>query len=293
MVDSVYPIFTRVTREKFLLISIHPRAYDIHRARAESDYSKLFTWGWDTAEIKKSMDFCEIITTRVWSPCVFKTGHRHSDDFVSSCLLVLDFDKPGYPLGQCLNEWCDTIHWIGTSKNHQRDKGGIVCDRFRLIVPYERVIDDSHEYSFNYRKLLERYPSDSQTQDAARLFFPCQEVVSINLEGYRQPVVKAPPKRPPVILDKRLLALRRERYGKSVPRYIAAFVEDGVLPPWAESRQRLCFDISRRLRDGGWQRDEVLSYLLAAKFSREKFEDKEIVQAVQSAFKRSGDEPVV
>ncbi len=175
-----------------MIISIHPRPYDIERARAERDYAKYFAVGWRQVEIRQGALFAEVLTSSVWSPAAMNGGRRCSEAFAGARLLALDFENPEYPLAQCINEWCDTIHWIGTTRNHQREKGGVTCDRFRLVVPWAETLLDPEVYRYNYEVIGERYGADMACNDVARLFFPCQRVVSINLEGEFQPVLTPP-----------------------------------------------------------------------------------------------------
>jgi hypothetical protein len=176
------------------LISVHPAPYQVDRARSEKDYARHFAKGWWTFNVKAFDLLQTIITSRVWSPIVFAGGHRLGANFKEARWLALDFDTPEYDLQQCLNDWCDTIHVIGTTKNHQKQKGDHPpCDRFRLVVPFARVIDCPRTYEHNFRVVGERYGADTQVKDRARLFFPCQEIVSVCKEGELQPILEAPP----------------------------------------------------------------------------------------------------
>lgn len=237
-----------------MLISVHPRAYSLARARAEKGYARHFAKGWQSLETQSVRDFCAVFTSQVWSPIIFAEGHRLSANFVKARLLVLDFDSPGYTLEQALRDWCDTIHFIGLSKSHQRDKGGIVCDRFRLVVPYEREITCGDEYHHNYQLMAKRYDSDQQTKDKARLFYPCTEVVSVCVDGFYQPVDKVP-----------------ERY-KSQSKTL---ISTGVIPNWTRhylvhnvipegQRNTYCFRIAKDLLRMGFVPEEVLDKILAS-----------------------------
>jgi len=193
-----------------MLLSVHPRPYDMESARADNRYARHFTYGWHTFETRSSKVFSDFITSAVWSPCIFRDGHRRIDSFVEARLLVLDFDHPGYTLAQAREEWCDTIHWIGTTKNHNREKNGIVCDRFRIVVPFARSITNVDEYNYNYQLIAKQYDAADQcTKDGARLFFPCQEVVSVCTDGFAQPVIDLPQE---IIDNKQNMEARKQLY---------------------------------------------------------------------------------
>lgn len=174
-------------------ISVHPLSYDVNRARDEKDYARHFASGWLKLQIRKFWILQNVITRHVWSPIIFKDGRRRGDNFLEARWLALDFDTPEYSLSQCMKDWCDTIHVIGTTKNHQKQKGAHPpCDRFRLVVPFAEVINCARTYEHNFKIVGERYGADSQVKDKARLFFPCQEIVSVQTEGEMQPIVEAP-----------------------------------------------------------------------------------------------------
>jgi len=175
-----------------MYFSINPKPYSADLARTEPNYARHFTYGWEPINTNSMSYIKRLLTTFVWSPIIFSGNHRKTEYFVSSRLLVLDFDSPGYSLAQCLREWCDTCHFIGTTKNHQRDKDGVTCDRFRLIAPFAITITDARTLWHNHDVLIKRYDADPAPKDQARLFFPCQEIVSVCADGDLQPVLDAP-----------------------------------------------------------------------------------------------------
>lgn len=244
-----------------MLLSVHPDAYDIHQARRDKAYGRHFTWHWKTVDTRSSAEFSRIITSRVWSPCIFSDGHRCIDSFVEARLLVLDFDHPGYSLAQAINEWCDTIHWIGITKSHQREKNGITCDRFRVVVPFETPITSEAAYKYNYRRIAEHYDTaDPCTKDGGRLFFPCQEVVSVCLDGEPQPVVPIPAEDFKRAADKADL-IKQQRKCHVVPSWLWASFER-IIPHG--KRADTIWRVSKDLTRYGYEEDEIVGMFLAS-----------------------------
>lgn len=244
-----------------MLLSVHPRPYDMEAARADNRYARHFTYGWHTFETRSSKVFSDFITSAVWSPCIFRDGHRRIDSFVEARLLVLDFDHPGYTLSQAREEWCDTIHWIGTTKNHNREKNGITCDRFRIVVPFARSITNVEEYNYNYQLIAKQYDAADQcTKDGARLFFPCQEVVSVCTDGFAQPVVEIPAEDLQRAADKADL-IKQQQKCHVVPSWLWASFER-IIPHG--KRANTIWRVSKDLTRYGYEEDEIVGMFLAS-----------------------------
>jgi hypothetical protein len=129
----------------------------------------------------------------VWSPIIWKDGRRKSDNFLESAYLALDFEDYDYSLERALHDFCDMAHVIGTTRNHRiaKDRTPAV-DRFRILIPWERPISDKLEYEYNMAKIVGEYDCDKKCKDAARFFYPCKEIVSINLDGYSYEIKPTP-----------------------------------------------------------------------------------------------------
>lgn len=229
-----------------------------------------------------------------WGPLVWKDGVCLGDNFVVSHLMALDFDEANYTLASALRDWGDTVHIIGTTKSHQREKisgDGVKPpkDRFRVIVPWERPITSRAEYEYNVGRLISEYDADETCKDAARFFWPCREIVSVNLVGQLQPVrTYTPPERLPVNRARRD-SLRSEIFRGAVPLWVADFVRRGKMPTFPKlqnSRKWACFAAAASLRDLDWSVADVANFLHDGKFDRHDFDPNEIDAAIKSAFKK-------
>lgn len=129
----------------------------------------------DNFSVLKNMSLLgEFITTKVWSPCVWRDGKRKKENFISAHFLVLDFDDVGDETMDELNHSLqDHKRIIATTKSHQIEKKGVVCDRFRLILPFDRPITNLYEYEYNMELAIKKWWwADKNAVDAARFFFP-------------------------------------------------------------------------------------------------------------------------
>lgn len=127
----------------------------------------------------------DTILNGVWSPIIWKDGERRSSNFIEAHFLALDFDQPGEESMLDINDSLkDFKRIIATTKSHGKDKGGITCDRFRLVLPFDKPITNVDEYIYNIKLAMKRFPhADKSCSDAGRFFFPSKEIVVIDRES--------------------------------------------------------------------------------------------------------------
>lgn len=150
--------------------------------------SKHYGYGFKTADVVDMKRIAKCMTKYVWSPCIWKDGRRSQQNFIAARFCVLDFDDGEMTLAEAKNIFCDCVHIIGTTKSHQKVKNNIVCDRFRVLFVFAHPIEDLRLYRWNMHKYMRNYPCDKSCKDGARFFYPCQEIVSISSEGYKQDI---------------------------------------------------------------------------------------------------------
>lgn len=126
-------------------------------------------------------------TENDWSPGFFHVNeignNRNTEYFEGANVLGLDVDS-GCTLSDALEIFKDYKHIIATSKSHQIEKNGFICDRFRVILFPETSITSSDEMTETLTNLMEEYPFfDSQCKDSARFFWRSVETISINETG--------------------------------------------------------------------------------------------------------------
>lgn len=125
----------------------------------------------------------DIVSSTTWSPGVFKDELRNKSNFTQSEIIGLDFDE-GTDLSSAIKMFNSFKHIIGTTKSHQKEKNGKVCDRFRVILFLAHPVYNRELYEGTVAKFLSDFPTaDKACKDASRQFYPCTEIVSINQYG--------------------------------------------------------------------------------------------------------------
>lgn len=126
-----------------------------------------------------------IVTQKLWSPFKFRGDQkteRSKNNFVSCQILVLDIDD-GIRIEDAIAELeaRNLTFIIGTTKSHQKEKNGKVCDRFRVILPLNTEITSEAEYLATWHKAKSIFPQiDNSCKDVARFYFPCSAIVKIH-----------------------------------------------------------------------------------------------------------------
>lgn len=95
---------------------------------------------------------------RQYSPFIFNGGIKNSENWNNhnQNILILDIDD-GLTLSEAKEKFKDYKNIICTTKSHQKDKKGIVCDRFRVILKSKNI--PKNDSYFDYmRNLEELYP---------------------------------------------------------------------------------------------------------------------------------------
>jgi hypothetical protein len=194
----------------------------------------------------------QTVTRFAWSPCQWFGGHRLTGNFGRANLFALDFDSGELSLAQAKNIFSDCIHVIGTTKSHQKEKGGITCDRFRVILQLEHETDDAELFAATVRFYASKWDADLKAADAARFFWPCERIVSVMEDGYSQEFVRPDPefRGPPT-----------ERYRKSgAVRLRSQAMLRRPVP--AGERNNFCFTVAKDLFDAGYQFREIYDIIL-------------------------------
>lgn len=148
----------------------------------------------------------KVIRKYMWSPGVFRDSHRCNANFLYSDFIGLDVDNDPedafYSLEDAINDWQDSECIIALTRNHMKPKLKKnrelpAVPRFRIITRWERRITDAETFTYTVQRFLNANSQyDSICKDAARMFYPCSQLVFENYDGYRQEVRQLPPKTP-------------------------------------------------------------------------------------------------
>ena len=213
-----------------------------------------------------------LIVAKPWSGCLWQGGYRAERNFIRSDLAVLDFDDGTWTIAdaQAMLAHSDLGGLIGTTKSHQlAKKNQPACDRFRLVIPWQRPITDLRTYRQNMERLVEMLPVDKACKDGARFFFPCTAIVHSAWGGAIEwhPFQEPPRRKAPVYAP-----------------------TDRMVPPWMEGelgnlregeRNRAVFRFAIQLKRRGWSQSDV-AQLFAARVDLPRLE---IEKTVASAWR--------
>ncbi len=248
--------------------------------------------GWKPFEAASIADLSKYVIGCAWSPNEWAEGHRTNYNFIKSDYMALDFDSGETSLAEAIRNFCDCKHVIGLTRNHQKEKKGLICDRFRVVIPWEMPITNTNIYGYNMGLALSRYSIDPAALDPGRFFFPCTEIVSISEDGYTQEVAplsqewfNAKKQKEENNLKFLQLAAQRYRDSGQLPKEIIAFKNTGKLI--REGRNNTAFLIALKFAYMGWTEQEAYGFLLDCNYERTSdFNgEREFKSAVRSAFK--------
>lgn len=187
-----------------------------HR-NTESKDASHFRCGFEAVNCTEVERVANCITNFVWSPIWWEGGYRSQANFISARWLALDFDDGEMSLDEAKDTFCDMIHVIGTTKSHRvRKDGGPPLDRFRVLILFEKPIEDITQYKYNLTRVFNIYPCDKAPKDGARFFFPCKEIVQMEGDGFHADVHDTPQR-----FDQHLMRVTKmQRDNLILPRYI-------------------------------------------------------------------------
>lgn len=140
-------------------------------------------------EVRSTDELVNYITKYPYSLGTFKHNHRSLDNFISCETIGLDIDNSiedcaKLSLDDAVEMFKSYKHLILTTKNHQKNKNGVVADRFRVILYLERKIENIEDYYATWDGLKKLYPAiDVQCKDASRFWYPSLQLISRRDDG--------------------------------------------------------------------------------------------------------------
>ncbi len=258
------------------LFSIHPNSADVgnHALYAKGFAVKM------TDTINRLADLC---LSNLNSPVIWKCGIRKADNFAFAEFAVLDVDDDtGMNLDQAMEAFRGFVHIIGTTKSHQKDKGGKVCDRYRVFIALEERVSDPIIYQSTNAALARKYSGDLQATAGHMAFMPLKKIVGYSEVGKRLPLERIVVRKP----QRKFVSSTTYGENRIVPRYIQDLLTYGASPG---ERNLACFKIASGLRGSGFFEDEVVQLILSSSVPIDQSErvQREIRSAVRSAFRRA------
>ena len=146
-----------------------------------------------------------LLTRHIWSQHEWWPLERRGENWVHAFpLLVLDFDDGKLTLQGARERFGRYEGLLGPTRNHQKPKKGLTCDRFRVVLlcqtPWfrreEGDTESPRDFKYEMKHWFKHFGSDAACSDLARTYLPC---TSIELLGGKDlfnafvPVVKEKP----------------------------------------------------------------------------------------------------
>lgn len=255
-----------------------------HRDTDHLGIASKYRDGWEPANLDDPHRIATGILRFPWSGIQWWHGRRNQRSFGRAAWCVLDFDTPEFTLAQAINNvFADCIRIIGTTKSHQRDKNGVVCDRFRVALKFDAVVTDLETYRSSMAFHIARWGADAACVDGARFFWPCTAIVSVADDGETAEVVEPAP--------------------RAAPRDYSVYREAKLLPYWIEgllkfgcpthTRNSTCFKLGIYMTKCGFSDDEIIELIVASPIPRcgkDALDFQEIARTVRNGARHGREE---
>lgn len=119
-------------------------------------------------------EFGTILKSEInYSPFQYRENYRKEDNSVltnANCIF-LDFDD-GLSIDKAKGVFSHLCYVLATTKSHQKEKNGKVCDRFRIVIPCETNITLCKEdYKELMNDIITTYGADRACKDIARFYY--------------------------------------------------------------------------------------------------------------------------
>ena len=221
--------------------------------------------GYKPDRLDEVEDIARVVSTRVWSPCIWPAGRRLKAGWVFAECLVLDVDKPTTPLAKMMS-YLECSPWsyvVGFTKSHMLVKGSEPpCERYRVVIPAERI-EDLAAFEWNMHSVSLRVGSDVSCTDGARFYWPCTEIYAMRESG--DPYIWESPPPDLMSLEEKaavnIQVMRKFADSARLPNWIVSALRHGVL---AGGRHKRCYALGASLTHYGMEPREILARVLGS-----------------------------
>ena len=121
--------------------------------------------------------------------CKLKDEYRLDDNFEGKVdVLIIDVDET-CNIDQAKQLFGKYKFYIITTRTHQKEKHGLVCDRFRIFFELSETVDDRKMMEEIYTDFINTYPFiDTSCRNVSRFFYPSpKDAVVIKNDGIKYP----------------------------------------------------------------------------------------------------------
>ena len=240
----------------------------------------------------------KVMTTRTWSPILWKEGHRKKLNFLQAQLIALDFDSGVWTLEHAKEFFLDYQMnvIIGTTKSHQKEKttstGAVLpsCDRFRVIVGTSEPCTSLENYEHTMSEIMKKIPCDKSCKDGARFFYPCKDIVLVSEGGNnfsweeKSEEQKKAEKRTEEFRSKETLA---HRTNGTIPYNIKKLLVEGARNVDGKGRHNSCYVIGAELGKIGYSEPEIVACILKQNSNLKEIGEADVRRAVRNGIEKA------
>ncbi|MEI6848004.1 MAG: hypothetical protein WCK32_08245 [Chlorobiaceae bacterium] len=121
-----------------------------------------------------------------YAATAFNNGYRDARHALPGAeLIILDYDN-GITLAEAKTLFSQYMGMIATTRNHQKEKHGVICDRFRVILPARKpVMLDGAAFSAMMKEVIAHYGADRACSDISRMYFGHPDSEVVFLDGWK------------------------------------------------------------------------------------------------------------
>ncbi|MCX6179881.1 MAG: primase C-terminal domain-containing protein [Chlorobiales bacterium] len=108
-----------------------------------------------------------------YSATAFRDGYRDGEHAMQGQeLVILDFDAR-YTIGEAMVDFEEYIALVATTRNHLKEKHGVVAERFRVILPTDKpIMLERGEFKVMMAEVMARFPqADQACKNIDRMYY--------------------------------------------------------------------------------------------------------------------------
>jgi hypothetical protein len=170
----------KVFKLKFL-----KNAMEMHDGRVLISYSKHTAEGFRAIRIPFDRVEAMARFQGNYSATAFRDGYRDGEHALQGQeLIILDFDDR-YSIDEGMVDFADFIGLIATTRNHMKEKHGVIAERFRVILPTERpVMLEREAFKLMMAEVMACYKhADKSCKNIDRMYYGYPDAEVYYLEG--------------------------------------------------------------------------------------------------------------
>lgn len=234
-------------------------------------------------EVSSIQELAKLITTGPYCLGTYRDNYRNKSNFIQCQAIALDFDE-GLTIDAAVEEFKDYRHIIAPSRSHQKEKNGLVCDRFRVILFTAQPITDEATYYATWFDVAEAWPQlDPMCKDPSRMWYASTSIYHTNIEGgFVKPVAPPPKPEPADTVDlSTLLPGDRGKLSRSTQDFLENGIDQG-------GRNHSTFKAAKEFQQNLYTYDEAVETIVTALQNNgtiaPDFTEREVRATVKSAF---------